>query len=183
MSNSPLRAAVADRLEVARPHILGAARAAGVPHAVVVHVDGAVAHEVHRADHVVEVARLEQVGHAILAAGDEIRLDAEPQVGLLAHERAVLVEVVVRVGLPEGVTPDLERLREAVHVFGDAQLGDPALLGGGAVALDVRLRVVVGDVRAVAVGPEMEVVVGEHLDGCDSSRIHGDFRRRPSALG
>ncbi len=102
------------------------------------------AHEVHRADHVVEVARLQQVGHAVLRAGNEVRLDPQPQVGLLAHERAVLVEVVVRVGRPERVPPDLERLREAVHVFGDPQLGDPPLVGRRAIALDVRRRVVLG---------------------------------------
>ena len=61
------------------------------------------------------------------APGDEVRLDAQPQVGLLAHERAVVVEVVVRVVAPERVLPDLERLREAVDVLGDAQLGDAAL--------------------------------------------------------
>ena len=83
--------------------------------------------EVHRADHVVEVARLEQVGDAILGAGHEVGLDAEPQVGLLAHERAVGVEVVVRVAHPERVLPDVERLLEAVDVLGDAELGDPAL--------------------------------------------------------
>ena len=63
-------------------------------------------HEVHGADDVVEVARVEQVGHAVLGARHEVRLDAQPQVGLLAHERAVRVEVVVREGLPEGVAPD-----------------------------------------------------------------------------
>ena len=60
-------------------------------------------------------------------AGDEVDLDPEPQVGLLAHERAVLVEVVARVLAPERVVPDVERLREAVDVLGDPELGDPAL--------------------------------------------------------
>ncbi len=108
---------VGDCLEVARPDLLGAAGAVGVPDAVVVHVDGAVAHEVHRADDVVEVARLQQVGHAILSAGHEVRLDAEPQICVFAHERAIRVEIVVRVALPERVAPDLECLHEAVHVF------------------------------------------------------------------
>ena len=112
----PAARGLAERLRssAARPP-RGCAPAA--PHAVVVHVDGPVAQEVHRADHVVEVASPQQAGHAVLGAGDEVRLDAQPQVGVLAHERAVLVEVVVRVGLPEGVAPDLERLHEAVHVF------------------------------------------------------------------
>jgi hypothetical protein len=35
------------------------------------------------------------------------------------------------------VLPDLERLREAVDVLGDAELGDPVLLGRLAVALGV----------------------------------------------
>src|ERR1700727_329704 len=50
---------LADRLEVALPDLLDAAP--GVPHAVVIHVDGAVADAVHRADDVVEVTRLQQV--------------------------------------------------------------------------------------------------------------------------
>ena len=58
---------------------------------------------------------------------------------LLAHERAVRVEVVVRVLAPERVPPHVQRLREAVDVLGDAQLGDPALARRLAVALDVGL--------------------------------------------
>ena len=57
----------------------------------------------------------------------EVRLDAQAQVGLLAHERAVGVEIVVRVCKPERVPPHLERLLEAVDVFGDPELGDPSL--------------------------------------------------------
>ena len=82
--------------------------------------------EVDGADDVVEVARLEQVRDPLLRAGHEVDLDAEPQVGLLAHEVAVLVEVVVREAFPERVPPDLERLTEAVDVLGDAELLDPA---------------------------------------------------------
>ena len=66
--------------------------------------------EVHRADHVVEVTCLQQVGHAILSAGDEVGLDPQAQVGLLAHERAVLVEVVVREFAPKRMPPDVQRL-------------------------------------------------------------------------
>ena len=73
-------------------------------------------------------------------ARHEVGLDAEPQVGLLAHELAVGVEVVERVLAPERVLPDVERLREAVDVLGDAELGDPALARRLAVALDVGRR-------------------------------------------
>ena len=45
----------------------------------------------------------------------------------------------MRVLAPERVLPDVERLLEAVDVLGDAQLGDPALARGLAVALDVGL--------------------------------------------
>ena len=63
-------------------------------------------------------------------AGDEVRLDPEPQVGLLAHEAAVVVEVVDRARAPRtGGATDVERLAEAVDVLGDAELGDPALGG------------------------------------------------------
>ena len=156
----PARGGLADRLEVAPPDLLDAA--AAVPDAVVVHVDRAVADEVDRADHVVEVARVEQVRDAVLRAGHEVHLDAEPQLGVLAHERAVVVEVVVRVPLPERVAPDLERLAEAVDVFGDPQLRDPALGGRLPVALDVRLRVVLLDARVQVVLAQVHVVVGEH---------------------
>ena len=94
-------------------------------------------HEVHRADDVVPLARLEEARDAVLAAAHVVGLDAEPQVGLLAHERAVVVDVVARPAAPPRVLPDLERLREAVDVLGDAELGDPALVRGLAVALGV----------------------------------------------
>ena len=81
-----------------------------------------------RADHVVELARLDQVRRAVLARRDEVDLEPEPQVGLLAHERAVFVEVVVGVLAPERVVPDLERLVEAIDVLGDAELGDAGSL-------------------------------------------------------
>ena len=116
----------------------------------------------HRADHVVEVAGLEQLRRAVLDARHEVGLDAEPQVGLLAHERAVLVDVIDGVALPERVVPQLERLAEAVDVFGDAQLGDALLGGGVAVALGVGGRVEPLGGRVLVVGAQVEVVVGQH---------------------
>ncbi len=71
----------------------------------------------HRADHIVEVAGLEQIGDAILRARYEVGLDPQAQIGLLAHEAAVLVEVVVREFTPQRMLPHAERLREAVHVL------------------------------------------------------------------
>ena len=106
---------LADRFEVAPPDLLDAAP--GIPDAVVVHVDGPVLEEVHRADHVVEVVGLQQIGHSVLRAGHEVGLDPQPQVGLLAHERAIGVEIVTRVGHPERVLPDIERRFEAVDVL------------------------------------------------------------------
>ena len=76
-----------------------------------------VAEEVDRADHIVEVARLQEVRRAVLGAWYEVGLDPEAQVGLLAHEPTVVVEVVNRVLAPERVLPDLERLSEAVDVL------------------------------------------------------------------
>ena len=130
---------LAERLEVAPPDVVRVAGA--VPDVVAVVVDRVVAQEVDRADDVVPVARLEQVGHAVLATGDEVGLDPEPQVGLLAHELAVGVDVVARRGrASSGWSPDVQRLREAVDVLGDAQLADPALGRRLAVALGVRRR-------------------------------------------
>ena len=94
------------------------------------------ADEVDRADHVVEVARLEQRRGAVLGAGDEVALDPEPQ-RRAAHELAVGVEVVARLFLPERVAPEVERLAEAVDVLGDAQLVDPGRRRRGEVAVDV----------------------------------------------
>jgi len=122
----PAARGLAERLEVASPDLLRASPA--VPHAVVVHINRALAHEVHRPDHIVEVARFQQVGHAILGAGHEVRLDAQAQIGPIAHERAVGVQIVVRVPKPERMPPHLERLLEAVDVFGDPELGDPRSL-------------------------------------------------------
>ena len=68
----------------------------------------------------------------------------------------------MRVCAPERVPPDVERLREAVDVFGDAQLGDAPLAGHLAVALDVGRREVLGRGGVEVVGAQVEVVVGEH---------------------
>ena len=86
-------------------------------------VDRLLAEEVDRADHVVEVARLEQLSRAVLGAGDEVALDPKPQ-RRAAYELAVGVEVVAGLLHPEGVAPELERLGEAVDVLGDPQLSD-----------------------------------------------------------
>ncbi len=77
---------------------------------------------------------------------------AQAQVGLLAHEAAVLVDVVVREFAPQRVLPDLERLLEAVDVLGHAQLGDVALTRRIAIALDIGLGEVLGGGRAELVG-------------------------------
>src|SRR5262249_27016090 len=108
--------------EVAPPDLVGvAARLPDVPAGM---VDRVLADEMDRADDVVEVARLEQVGGAILGRRYVVALDPEPQ-RRRAHEGAVGVEVVARLFLPEGMTPYLERLGEAIDVLGDAELLDP----------------------------------------------------------
>src|SRR5215207_5461650 len=93
-------------LEVASPDLVGVAAALpGVPARV---VDGLGADEVDRADHVVELPRLEHRGGAVLCAGDEIALDPQPQ-RRGGDELAVGVEVVHRLFLPERLPPELER--------------------------------------------------------------------------
>jgi hypothetical protein len=77
---------------------------------------------VHGADDVVELGLVQQVREPILAAGDEVRLDADAQVGLVAQEADVVVEVVLRLGAPEGVLPDAQGLAEAVDVLGRSEL-------------------------------------------------------------
>ncbi len=49
-----------------------------------------------------------------------------------------------------------------MDVLGDAELGDPALLGDDAVALGVRGREVARGRRVLVVGAEVDVVVGQH---------------------
>jgi hypothetical protein len=119
-----------------------------------------------RADHVVEVARRQQVVHPVLSARDEVGLDAEPQVGLLAHEAAVLVDVVGGVCHPEGMPPDRERLLEAVDVLRDAKLVDALLGGDGTVTVGVLGSEVPLGGGALAVRAQMDVVVAQH--DCDS---------------
>ena len=119
MSKRPRAGALGERLEVARarPRSGSPLPLPDVPALV---VDRRLADEVDRADHVVEVARLEQRRGAVLGAGDEVALDPEPQ-RRRAHELAVGVEVVARLLLPERVAPEVERLGEAVDVLGDAR--------------------------------------------------------------
>jgi hypothetical protein len=159
---------LAQGLEVARPDTVGVVRAPdviGVPVGHAAQVDCLVAQEVHRTHDVVPVAPVEQVRHAVLPARHEVGLDPEPEVGLLADEAAVLVEVVVRPAAPERVLPDLQRGGEAVHVLGDAQLGDPAFGGGLAVALRVGRREVLARGCVRLVRAQMDVVVGQHGGG------------------
>src|SRR6185437_975279 len=116
--------------------------------------------------------------------GDEVGLDPQLQVGLLAHEAAVVVEVVVGIALPERVVPDPQRLLEAVHVLGHAEQLDAALGRGLAVALGVPRREVLGRSALLAVGAQVHVEVGQHLarsSASASSRSTGRVTFRLSA--
>ena len=149
------------RVEVAAPDLVGIALALpDVPARV---IDRGVADEVDRADHVVEVARLQQGRGAVFGGGDEVALDPEPQ-RRAADELAVGVEVVAGLFLPEGWRQRLERLGEAVDVLGDAQLGDPRLAGGREVAVDVLGGEVALRRRVRLVRAQVQVVVGQHED-------------------
>ena len=75
MSNIPLAAASPSHSKYVRQTLVGRARRR--PDVVAVVVQRAVAEEVDRADDVVPVAALEQLGHAVLAARDEVGLDAQ----------------------------------------------------------------------------------------------------------
>ena len=98
------------------------------------------------------------------APGHEVGLDAEAQVGLLAHERAVLVEVVVRELAPEaggarrrapGGSGRRARRRPARR--------SPARAPRRGSARRWRAREVALRGRRVGVvGAQVEVVVGEH---------------------
>jgi hypothetical protein len=126
------------QLEVAAPHRVGVA--GGGPDVVLpLDVDGVVAHEVDGPDDVVEVALVEEVGGAVLGTRDEVHLDPEPQRGR-ADELAIGVEVVPSLSFPEGMTPDVERLAEAVDVLRASQLLHARLLGCHEVALHVLVR-------------------------------------------
>src|SRR3954452_22309936 len=161
------RGGLAEGLEVAAPHVVGAVRVR-LPDVVAVVVDRLVAEEVHGADDVVEVGALQEVREPVLATEDEVRLDPHAQVGVLAEEADVVIEVVARLGPPERVIPDGERLVEPVDVLGDAELGDPALLGDLAVAVGVGGREGLGRGGVRIVPAEMDVEVGQH--GADLSR-------------
>jgi hypothetical protein len=116
---------------------------------------------VDRADHVVEVVRLEQVRGAVLGAGNEVALDPELEAGA-ARELAVGAEIVACLLLPERVAPQLQRLGEAVDVLGDAQLVDLGRRSRLAVALDVLRGEVPLGRRVRLVRPQVEVIVGQH---------------------
>ena len=60
-------------------------------------------------------------------AADVVGLDPEPQVGLLAHEADVAVEVVDARSRARTGAATRQRGGEAVDVLGDAELGDAAL--------------------------------------------------------
>src|ERR1700679_3807258 len=154
--------AAVEVLEVPGPDLLGrGVRLLPDVEAVVVDGGVALADEVDRADHVVEVARLQHLPGALLGTGDVVALDPETQRGR-ADELAIGVEVVFGVLDPERVTPEVERLAEAVDVLGDAQLLDPGGVGGGPVALRVLGGEVTLEGGSVLVGAEVEVVIGEH---------------------
>ena len=162
----PRAGGLAERLEVARPHLLGIARRARCPtppSRLAVHVDRIVAQEVDRADHVVP-RRARRAGSPARSSrpGTKSASMPEPEVGLVADELAVRVEVVVRPVAVPGVLPDVERLHEAVDVLGHAELLDPALGRGLAVALGVRGGEVALGGGALLVGAQVDVVVGQH---------------------
>ena len=159
----PAAGGLPERLEVALPHLVGVAAAPDVP--VAAHVESRVAQEVDRPDHVVPLALGQQLGHAVLRARHEVRLDAERELGLLAHELAVRVEVVARRLAPERVLPDAERLAEAVDVLGDTERLHSALRRHLQVALGVRRREgLLGRVLGLVL-TQVDVIVGEHRGG------------------
>jgi len=156
----PTRRGLREPREVRPPDLVGGVRAG--PHVVLVVVQAALAEEVDRAEHVVPRMRLQERGHAVLAPGDEIGLDAEAQIGLLLDPAGVGGEVVAGGVAPQLVIPDPERVGEAVHVLRDAELRDALRLGG----LPVALRVAGGEEllggRVGGVRAQMDVVVGQH---------------------
>ena len=148
------------RLEVARPHRVGAAPA--LPDVEAIPVDGEIAEEVDRADHVVKPAALDQVLRAILAPGHEVDLEPEPQVGLArartrSTPRCRRSPARARTGGPRS-----QALIEAVDVLGDPELGDPRGVRRVAVALDVRGAERIREGRVAVIGAQVDVVVGQH---------------------
>jgi hypothetical protein len=111
---------------------------------------------------------------AVLGAGDEVALDPEPE-PVPRDELAVGVEVVERLFLPEGVAPEVERLAKAVDVLGDPQLLDPGRGGGVPVALDVRGGEVPLRRRVLLVGPQVQVIVGQHAPTLRPARTCRDL--------
>src|ERR1044072_4758360 len=151
--------ALSKRVEVAPPDLVRVAPV--LPDVPTLVVDRALSDEVDRADHVIEVVCLQQGRGAILGAGNEVALDSQPQ-RCAAHELAISGEVVARLLLPERMAPEVERLGEAVDVLGDAELLDPGLGGGGKVAIDVLGGEEALGRRLLIVGPQVQVIVGEH---------------------
>ena len=180
MSKRPLRAVSPSVSKYLRQTFSGSLRAPDVPRLPVrvgVQVHRLVAEEVQGADHVVPWPAVQHVREPVLAAGQEVRLDPQPQIRLLAHELAVGVEVVAGPVPVPGVAPHVERLREAVDVLGHPELLDSALGGGLPVTLRVRGREVRVGRRVVLVGTEVHVVVGQHRE-----RRIASATRRSSAV-
>ena len=116
---------LAERLEVAPPDLLGAARAA--PRRCSRPCRRASSREeVHRADHVVEVAA-PRAGSAMRSsrAGHEVDLEPEPQVGLRrARRRSRRRCRRARARARTGGARSSSACVEAVDVLGDPELGD-----------------------------------------------------------
>ena len=74
------------------------------------------------------------------------------------------IEVGAGARTPERVLPDVERLPEAVDVLGDAELLDPRAGRRLQVAIDVLAREVALEGGVGVVGPQVQVVVGQHGD-------------------
>ena len=116
---------IRDRLEVLAPDLVGRRRAPSVVAGV---IDGPVGDEVDRADHVVERPSLDQRRQLGFSARQVVELEPElDRIAGCSHpqdELDVVVQAVGRVLDPEGMTPDGERLTEAIDVLGETELGD-----------------------------------------------------------
>ena len=109
-----------------------------VPDLEAVVVDRVLADEVHRADDEIPVAPLQQRRHPVLAAADPVRLDAELQVGLLADEAGVVVDVVDRALAPQRVAPDSSACAKRYMCSAQPSSAMPRSCATVAVALGVR---------------------------------------------
>ena len=158
----PAAGALGECFEVASPDLVRVARA--VPDVPALVVDRGISHEVDRADHVVELAGLQERPGPVLRARHEVALDSQLQPAR-ADKLAIGIEIVEGLFLPEGVPPDVQRLPEAVDVLGDAELRDARRGGGPPVAVDVVRREVLLRGRLLLVRAKMQVVVGQHSPG------------------